>query len=100
MGVMVRVKPAEQERLDAIAQRVNEIRVGKKLKPVMDTTILHELIEMAMDEVEVNADGNLYYRKLENSLLKAIFSLIPIATQSTRYISTRTTYTGNDYILA
>lgn len=63
MGVMVRVKPAEQERLDAIAQRVNEIRVGKKLKPVMDTTILHELIEMAMDEVEVNADGNLYYRK-------------------------------------
>ena len=62
-GAMLRMKPEEQKRIDKLAKKMNLRRLEKNQKVLMDTTIIHELLDMALESADVDEFGNLYYRK-------------------------------------
>lgn len=64
MNTTLRMSNEEQERIDELSFKLNSLRVKNRKKPLMESKIAHELLEMALDTVDVNDDGNLYYRKL------------------------------------
>lgn len=99
-GAMLRLKPHEQARLDELALKMNRKRLDRKQKPLMDTTILHELLDIALDGVETTAEGNLYYRKLGNNVLKAIFGQNSVIAWPTRHTSIRTISDRNNFLPA
>ena len=58
----VRMKPHEQEQLDKIAKKINRIRLDTDKKVMRDSTILHELLDLALDAAHIDRDGNLYLK--------------------------------------
>lgn len=80
MSVIMRVKQIEQSRLDTLSFKINGVRLKRRLKPMPDTKIMHELISLAMDDVGVTDEGLLYlkggnkdYRKLLFIVINAVF---------------------------
>lgn len=66
MAYMLRLNETEQKLVDELAWKINKIRIEKKEKPIRDSSIVHEVLADALEEVDVDAAGNLYYRKLLN----------------------------------
>lgn len=60
MAAMLRLNGEEQERLDRLAETVNLRRLSAKQKPLADSKLLHELIDMALDSAQLTEHGELY----------------------------------------
>ncbi len=63
MPSYIRLSAKEQAVIDEIALKINRIRLENEEKPLMDSKIIHKLLEHAVERVEVDDKGNLYYRK-------------------------------------
>lgn len=56
----IAMKPEAMERVSELGFKINSIRLKRKMKPLMDSTLVHELLETALDTVQVTPEGNLY----------------------------------------
>lgn len=64
MTTYLRLTKTEQQKIDDLAHEINKRRIEAREKPVADSKVLHQLVGYAIEKVEVDATGNLYYRKL------------------------------------
>lgn len=64
MTTYLRLTKEEQQKIDDLAHEINSKRLEAREKPIMDSKVLHQLVGYAIEKVEVDETGNLYYRKL------------------------------------
>jgi hypothetical protein len=63
MSNYLRLTKDEQKKIDDLAHEVNTKRIQAREKPIMDSKLLHELVQFSLEKVGVKEDGSLYYRK-------------------------------------
>jgi hypothetical protein len=56
----LRISKGEMTQLDKLCMKVNTCRVKHKKRTVMESKLLHELLGMALEEIRVTPEGELY----------------------------------------
>ncbi|MEQ1081450.1 hypothetical protein [Acinetobacter seifertii] len=62
MAVTVRLNDKEQESLRKKCVELNKILINKNLQPIKDSELVHIILDQAIENVEISANGKVVVR--------------------------------------